>query len=264
MKTYLHSHFKALKFTMIKLCLLALLFQVIDLKAQNPILLDHTWYFEIGSIDGETLVTPSVPEDNPTNYPFESTLELFIENDETFFSITQNYCDNYRLLYVDFSDDSSTFMNIGNLELGLSCDFLGASIFSNQIHLFFNFDLSEPLNPFNYTIEEVDNYYKLTITNNDGDWLVYNSVLLSNPTFSESCLSLFPNPMQDILNIQNTESNLSKVQIYDLNGRLLQNHFVQNNEVSLDVSQLTSGVYVVVLENEIGNQISRKIVKTGK
>jgi hypothetical protein len=147
----------------------------------------------------------------------------------------------------------------------MGCEFGPASDFLNSINYFFGINTNiEAINPFNYTIEEVDNYYKLTITNNDGDWLVYNSVLLSNPTFNENTVSLYPNPVQNILNIQNTANNLSKIQIYDLNGRLLQNHALQINEVTLDMSQLTSGVYVVVLENEMGHQISRKIVKTGK
>jgi hypothetical protein len=170
------------------------------------------------------------------------------------------------MMDVNFSSDGNTFMGTFTSEiLGFGCDYNEALDFNSKVvyfyKLFGEFGISHL---FSYTIEKVDNYYKLTITNNDGDWLVYNSILLSNPEFNENTVSLHPNPVQNILNIQNTAGNLSKVQIYDLNGRLLQNHVMQSNEVSLDVSGLQSGVYLVVLENETGHQISRKIVKTTK
>jgi hypothetical protein len=233
--------------------------------AQNPILLDHTWYFEIGNIDGETLVTPSVPEEfSNDNDPISSTLIFLNENGVFRLSPSNNYCDLSCNGEIVFSNNENLFSsNNDGFCFGMGCEFGPASDFLNSINYFFGINTNiEAINPFSYTIEEVENYNKLTITNNDGDWLVYNSILLSNPTFNENTVSLYPNPAQNILNIQNTANNLSKLQIYDLNGRLLQNHAMQTNEVSLDVSQLNSGIYLVVLENEMGHQISRKIVKT--
>ena len=265
MKTNLHSHFNVSKFTMIKLCLFTFLFQVTNANAQNPILFDHTWYFEIGNIDNETLVTPEVPENFPENSLFQSTIYLFIENGNNYFGIYHNYCSVFPVIYAEFSNNDNSFIGTDDTALqGFGCVYGEAGYFSDKINYFFGIYFDEMPNPFSYTIEEVENYYKLTITNNDGNWLIYNSILLSNPTFNENTVSLYPNPVQNILNIQNTASNLSKVQIYDLNGRLLQNHALQTNEVSLNVSQLNSGIYLVVLENEMGNRVSRKIVKTTK
>jgi hypothetical protein len=254
-----------IKIVLFKTFLFLFLFQFSVVKAQNPILLDHTWYFEIGNMDDEILVTPPVPEEFPNDYdPISSTLIFSNENGVFRLFPSNNYCDlscNGEIVFLNneniFSSNNDGFC------FGMGCEFGPASDFLNSINYFFGINTNiEAINPFSYTIDEDDNYYKLTITNNDGDWLVYNSVLLSNPTFNEKTLSLFPNPVQNILNIQSTASNLSKVQIYDLNGRLLKNHTLQNNDVSLEVSGLQSGVYVVVLENEIGQQISRKIVKT--
>jgi hypothetical protein len=264
MKTNSHSHFKALKFTMIKLCLFTFLFQVTNAKAQNPTLLEHDWYFEIGSINNETFTIPEVPNDFPINSPFESMLDFNINNGNISFYTGNNFCSMALFAGIEFLDTENTFEIVDNGYLTGGCDFAEAGIFLDIIMYFYGIGYEQTPNPFNYNVEEVENYYRLTITNNDGDWLVYNSVLLSNPEFNESSVSLYPNPVQNILNIQNTASNLSKVQIYDLNGRLLQNHALQTNEVSLDVSQLTSGVYLVVLENEMGNRITRKIMKTTK
>jgi hypothetical protein len=112
MKTNSHSHFKALKFAMIKLCLFTFLFQVTDLKAQNHILLDHTWYFEIGNIDEEELTIPVMPLDLNINEPiFESILDISFQNTETFlFLISHNHCEEYPMMDVNFSSDGNTFM----------------------------------------------------------------------------------------------------------------------------------------------------------
>jgi hypothetical protein len=252
---------------MIKLCLFTFLFQVTNIKAQNPILLNQTWYFEIGSINDEIFMKPEVPiESNPSNLPFQSLLENGVDGETPFFIISVNYCDDAYILQLNFEENQNTFTGqdaTALIGIGCNANFAGAYQFLDKIVTFYGIQ-TEDINTFSYTIEDVDDYYKLTITNNDGDWLVYNSILLSNPTFNENTVSLFPNPVQNILNIQNTASNLSKVQVYDLNGRLLQNYSLQSQEVTLDVSQLNSGIYLVVLENEMGNQITRKIVKTTK
>ena len=78
--------------------------------AQNPILLDHTWYFEIGNIDNETLVTPEVPENFPDNSLFQSTIYLFIENGNNYFGIYHNYCSVFPVIYADFSNNDNTFI----------------------------------------------------------------------------------------------------------------------------------------------------------
>jgi hypothetical protein len=232
---------------------------------QNPILLHHTWYFEIGIINDEFFIKPEVPiESNPSNLPFQSLLENGVDGETPFFIISVNYCDDAYILQLNFEENQNTFTGqdaTALIGIGCNANFAGAYQFLDKIVAFYGIQ-TEDINTFSYTIEDVDEYYKLTITKANGDWLVYNSVLLSNPEFNESSVSLYPNPVQNILNIENTASNLSKIHIYDLNGRLLQNHALPTNEVSLDVSQLNSGVYLVVLENEMGHQISRKIVKT--
>lgn len=262
--TFYFLVFNSFKEVLLKTFLFLFLFQFSVVKAQNPILLDHTWYFEIGSINNEELVVPVVPEGvSPNNTPFQSNLNVTSESGSVLLSLTNSYCDDALFLDADFIENENTFIGqdaTALIGIGCNANFTGAYLFESKIKEFYGIE-TEASNTFNYTIEEVNSYYKLTITKTNSDWLVYNSILLSNPTFNKNTVSLYPNPAQNILNIQNTASNLSKVQIYDLNGRLLQNHAMQTKEVSLDVSGLQSGVYLVVLENETGHQITRKIVK---
>ncbi|MBS4039964.1 MAG: T9SS type A sorting domain-containing protein, partial [Flavobacteriales bacterium] len=65
-------------------------------------------------------------------------------------------------------------------------------------------------------------------------------------------LLLYPNPAQDILYVQ-SDNSYHKLTVYDLQGKLLINHFSNQQTLqSLDVSKLASGVYVVVVSQADG------------
>ena len=62
---------------------------------------------------------------------------------------------------------------------------------------------------------------------------------------------ILPNPADNILRIIDNDPayNLGGIQIYDLSGRLVKSEIIQNVETTLDVSQLSSGTYLVTLSN---------------
>lgn len=66
---------------------------------------------------------------------------------------------------------------------------------------------------------------------------------LGTQEFSKSKLSIFPNPVKDVLNFS-TKEKIKKAEIYDVNGRLLKVELgVINNQ--LNVSTLNTGNYIV-------------------
>ena len=62
-----------------------------------------------------------------------------------------------------------------------------------------------------------------------------------------SC-SVYPNPTQDKLVIENAEGE--KVYIFDINGRLLQTADLQNGNATLNVSSLSQGEYLLLLNTQ--------------
>lgn len=80
----------------------------------------------------------------------------------------------------------------------------------------------------------------------------YTSVTgISNPTASKK-LAIFPNPCSSWLNITNVPSN-AHISIYSIEGQLVYNETVQaaQTHFSMDINQLTKGVYLlVVTENQ--------------
>lgn len=81
--------------------------------------------------------------------------------------------------------------------------------------------------------------------------------VLQNDLFSTS-----PNPTTGEINVQAIETAFTNVSIFDLSGRvvLTQNSLTQRNQATLDVSPLSSGIYIMKVQFENGIA-TRKIIK---
>ncbi len=87
--------------------------------------------------------------------------------------------------------------------------------------------------------------------------LKFEQSTLSNDAFEVANISLYPNPVQGVLNIAlpaNVE--LNSVKLYDMLGQRI----LSSKEDKLDLSGLSSGVYFVELETEAGS-FTKKIIK---
>ena len=81
--------------------------------------------------------------------------------------------------------------------------------------------------------------------------------LLSVSEVHTATISLYPNPVTDLLFIE-SELPIEKATIYSVLGQSVMTTSIENNQ--LDVSSLSKGVYFITLTNEIGSSI-QKFVK---
>lgn len=93
------------------------------------------------------------------------------------------------------------------------------------------------VSPFNDSVDNAGFVYV------DNILITQNSVL-SNNEFSVSNFSMYPNPANEVLNF-NAKSNIQNIEVYNLMGQKVLANAFDDNQVSLNVSQLNSGVYVV-------------------
>ncbi|MBC7523472.1 MAG: T9SS type A sorting domain-containing protein [Flavobacterium sp.] len=107
--------------------------------------------------------------------------------------------------------------------------------FSNQVNIYFDYN-----NPI------VTNNYVTTI-----------QTLGINQNDLKETIAIYPNPVKDILEFKTIE-NVSKVEIYDISGRILSSKSVTENKLNL--SDLKSGNYILKLYTEKGI-INSKIIK---
>ncbi|MFN8273825.1 MAG: T9SS type A sorting domain-containing protein [Flavobacteriaceae bacterium] len=83
--------------------------------------------------------------------------------------------------------------------------------------------------------------------------------LLALDEFGRSKVSMTPNPVKNILNIT-ANSNLQKVELLDIQGRVLESHSAAEHQTSLDLSGKARGMYLVRVTSELGSSI-QKIIK---
>lgn len=83
---------------------------------------------------------------------------------------------------------------------------------------------------------------------------------LSNPDFEQDqSISIYPNPTKDKVNISG-DFALQSVQLYDVQGRLLQTQLADGNQTVLDIALQSNGVYFIKVTSDKGIKVG-KIVK---
>lgn len=92
----------------------------------------------------------------------------------------------------------------------------------------------------------------------------FNSSTLSNaPLKGIDNVGVYPNPTSGKVSISNIKNaNLENVEIFSVLGKLSHRFLVKNNanSLDLDISNLTSGIYLLKLNNEDGNSKTQKLI----
>ena len=91
------------------------------------------------------------------------------------------------------------------------------------------------------------------------DDVLYVDGFLGGDDFSAAAFSVYPNPVQDVLNIQSA-AVVDAIRVYDVLGKLVLQAQPDSVSPSIDMSALTSGAYMVQVT--IGN--TTKTVKVVK
>ncbi|POS00807.1 putative repeat protein (TIGR01451 family)/predicted secreted protein (Por secretion system target) [Flavobacterium croceum DSM 17960] len=98
--------------------------------------------------------------------------------------------------------------------------------------------------------------YNFPIVTNNYTTTVQNTLGLQENDFINN-ISVYPNPVKNILNFK-IEDNISKVEVYDISGRILSSNSIHENKI--DLSNLKTGNYILKLYTEKGI-MNTKIIK---
>ena len=75
----------------------------------------------------------------------------------------------------------------------------------------------------------------------------------------EKIVTIFPNPASDEVTIIPQNSSIMDIQIADFSGRVLMEYLAQRDKISIDISSLMPGVYIIrIFENS--NTITYRLV----
>ncbi|MCH2044214.1 MAG: T9SS type A sorting domain-containing protein [Saprospiraceae bacterium] len=113
---------------------------------------------------------------------------------------------------------------------------------------------------------KIDDFYiyDIALTPNQIDSLYNvpnpNTTLSAKKTGNEIDFIVYPNPVDDILQIRADQTKYSQINILDLTGRVVS--IVGNTQEQIDVSGLVPGIYLIKLVDRNGLSIaSQKIIK---
>ena len=106
----------------------------------------------------------------------------------------------------------------------------------------------------------------MTTTQENGEELsqgfqqVWAVVTAIGDVASEFEIKIYPNPVQEILNIESVEK--ISVQVFDLQGRMLMNQLVSAGTISMNVDKLSIGTYIIRMSDDMGTRVKNfKLVK---
>ena len=118
--------------------------------------------------------------------------------------------------------------------------------------------LIEGLDP----LTEYEVYVKSICSTNGSAWagpIVFSTEEeLGTSDFNERQFKLYPNPASDIINISYM-SEIEKVSIYSIAGQLVYNNAVNSSSAQINVSHLSSGLYILEAQIE-GNKVRFKVI----
>ena len=90
--------------------------------------------------------------------------------------------------------------------------------------------------------------------------IIDSSLAINN--FNKNGLSFYPNPAKTEIFIKNSSDvALSKVKIFDLTGKVVLTKAIENNDTpSVNITTLSSGMYLISVEDLAGNQYQSKLI----
>jgi hypothetical protein len=101
-------------------------------------------------------------------------------------------------------------------------------------------------------------YYRLKQMDFNDDFEYSNIVTLTSQFIDYQVITLFPNPVQNELTIANGEGNAI---IYNSLGQPVKQFAVGSSQMTIDISDLESGIYILKLQKTNGSLTSKQFVK---
>lgn len=98
---------------------------------------------------------------------------------------------------------------------------------------------------------------KLTITKHNGDIVTYSKEALGISEISKSSIKVYPNPVSDILKIENLKPN-SSLELIDTSGKLLKSFSNKASKTEINVKNLASGIYYLKVDGQSVQKIIKK------
>lgn len=211
---------------------------------QDSALFNNIWYVRTVQLDDMTDIH-HVSEIDPPIAPY-----LDISEDFSFVGI--GACNNFEGVYSFYPPQ-----DLMATDFAATTDDCGVQAHTRFEEDYFWFISHE------FWFEISQNGTVLTFETPLGGTVVFMNYPLSTTDFYRDAFILYPNPVNDVLVLHSqTEIGNATIKVFNIEGRLLSTQNARfENQVSIDVSNLSGGIYFLKVEDESGNRAIKKFLK---
>ena len=103
-------------------------------------------------------------------------------------------------------------------------------------------------------------YYRLRQTDIDGKYEIFTPIALQCSAEQATDIDLYPVPARDMVNIISNGENMSRVEVYTIQGSRIMSREAEGTRTQINVSTFAAGAYIVKVTTETGVTISRKLI----
>ncbi len=188
---------------------------------------------------------------------FENTGNFYAENVVVVMDIDETKYDIASLQILNASHNVRAQVRNGVAEFFFNQIYLDSGGHGN-ILLVMNSKNSLSVGDFVKSKADIYFDYNYPIITNDAETL-FEALSVVNPV-SDSLITVYPNPVKDIVNITvKADSTIKTIELYDVQGRLLQTQLVNNVTSELNLSSRANGMYFVRINTDKGSKVEKLI-----
>ena len=198
----------------------------------------NPWTSHFGSIDMETGEFTVIQDYEISNY--------------VCFAITKEPNENYTLTFT--VDDGTN--PIEGAEIDINGEVLTTNASGNATIELVNGDYDYTVTFEGYS----DNTGTVSIDNANKNVLV-NMDETTGINAISSKFTVSPNPFKDYITVTSPVNTVTKLSVIDLNGCLMMEEEITSENLKINLSQLTAGIYFLRITNQSGEQSFHKIIK---
>uniref|UniRef100_UPI0023F585B1 DUF7619 domain-containing protein n=1 Tax=Flavobacterium filum TaxID=370974 RepID=UPI0023F585B1 len=239
-------------------------------QAGDEIVQDNTFVFNqtvVGSYDPNDITCLQgdvVPPSEIGNYlhyviRFENTGNAPAENIVVKVEIDSNQFDTNSLQMLSSSHDAYVRMNGNKIEFIFENIQLESGGHGN---ILLKMKTKPTLQVGDMVAKKANIYfdYNFPIETNEAETL-FQALSVVNPVV-DNLISVYPNPVKDVVNITvKNDSILKTIELYDVQGRLLQTQLVNDVHSELNVSSRANGMYFIKINTDKGTKVEKLVKK---
>ncbi len=165
-----------------------------------------------------------------------------------------NWIDNYYYVIFD-SNGGYGIMEDQLFETGTP-DNLTPNTYLRDNYKFLGWSTDENASTIEYTDQGI-----FTIANSDVVlYAIWEEIKTSTEDINETKISLYPNPCVNILNVE-CDIQIETIELYDTKGTLINKIEPKEKTSTLDVSNLSDGIYILSIKTENGKMFKEKFIR---